>query len=176
MASDYGYNFGFTRSNESMRWSEGGYAVPALGTFLLGSVVEIDNANDGLMKQAAANAAPVPGVVGLLVQELEWDRSIYQSDANLLDSYQMGIGHNARLAVITGGAGVKFWVRNNAAITRIDGRNIPAREMVAIAGLVAGDDLVWDGAKFAKGTGAGVLARVLDVNPITNRVDAVLTA
>lgn len=176
MASSYGQNFGFTRSDESVRWSEGGYRVPAVGTFKLGTVVQVDPAAPGYLKQAGSNVAPAPGYVGLLVQELEWDRSIYESSVDTLDSWQMGTAKNSKLAVITAGSGTKFWVRNTLSQTRADGRVIAAVTMVTISGLAAGDVIGWDGSKFVEVSGGvtNALARVLSVNATTLRVDAVL--
>jgi hypothetical protein len=151
--SDYGLNFGFLRSDESSRSAaEGRYRTPKGSALLLGTMVEIDGANPGYLKQSAANAAPVTGFRGLLLQELDFERSIYESGPDAIDSFQKGVAKPNRLAVITSGAGTKVWFRNTNAISRVDGREIAARTMVALIGAVAvGDTLGWDGTKWARG-------------------------
>lgn len=180
MASDYGRNFGFRRSDESMRVAEGRYRTPATGSTLLqGTAVEIDTANPGRLKAAAANAPLVTGVSGLLIQELAWDRSIYESPADLLDSYSLNQTKKDRLSVMTSGAGVKVWLKNTPAETRADGRSIAAVTMVTLTGLAAGDKLGWDGSKFVEVNGSTVTEAwmtVLSVDSAAGRVEAVLNA
>ena len=61
------------------------------------------------------------------------------------------MGHAGRLALITGAAGVKIWVKNLTGVTRSDGRVLPTRTMYATTGTLAvGDSVGWDGAKFLK--------------------------
>ena len=70
MASDYGLNFGFRRSDESMATREGRFKTPAAGDpLLIGTAVEIDPATPGYLKASAAAAAAVSGLRGILVQE-----------------------------------------------------------------------------------------------------------
>lgn len=147
MASDYGLNFGFRRSDESMRVAEGRNRTPAGSSLVLGTAVEIDPANPGFLRQAAASAAPRTGVCGLLLQELDWDVSIY--DSPIMDSFDRGVAKGGRLSVITNGAGVKVWFRNTAQINRADGRVIPARSLVDFTGLALGSALLWNGTAWA---------------------------
>lgn len=156
MASDYGMNFGFRRSDESLRLSDGRYNTPAGSALLIGTAVEVDFAEDGYLKASAADAPLSVGVSGLLLQELDWDQSIYQNDPSLLDSYQKGTARADRRSVITSGAGVKVWFKNTAGETRADGRVIDAVDIVDLTGLAAGDELGWDGTSWAKVDGVGV--------------------
>lgn len=172
MASDYGLNFGFRRSDESVLNREGRLKVPTTGTFRLGSLVAFDPANPGYLKAAAANEVGEGGTVGLLVQEEIWDRSIYAPSR--IDSFYYGIARNNRLAVISSGAGAKVWLKNTGAQTRADGRSIAAVTMVDLTGVVVMDYLTWDGTKFVEGTQANSMLRVTLTNG-TDYVEAVLT-
>lgn len=154
MASDYGLNFGFLRSDESVRVSEGRFKTPVGSAIKLGTVVTIDADDAGYLKVADENAAPVAGVTGLLLQELDWDRSIYEADAMMVDSFMKGTAKADRLSIITGGAGTKVWFKNTAGQTRADGRVIAPVTMVDLTGVAVGDTLSWDGDKFVK-TGEG---------------------
>ncbi|HEY5051213.1 MAG TPA: hypothetical protein VII50_09960, partial [Acidothermaceae bacterium] len=131
MADDYGLNFGFRRSGESMSVREGRLSVPAggpvwpaAGSFHQGDFVTIDPASPGFLKLAPANTPAQTGVSGLLVQE---DPNLFDSIYNrigpgiLHDSYDLGRIINNRLAIIWAGAGVKFWVKNTLDVTRPDG-------------------------------------------------------
>jgi hypothetical protein len=174
MASDYGLNFGFRRSDESMRTSDGRLKTPATGTFRIGSLVTYDPATPGYLKAAAANEVGDGATVGLLLQEDAWDRSIYQTKH--LDSYSLGLALNNRNAVITSGAGTKVWFKNTAGSTRADGRVITAVTMVDLTGVAVKDYLTWDGAKFVKGAGpADSMLRVTVVDSANGYVEAVLT-
>lgn len=176
--SDYGLNFGFLRSDESSRSAaEGRYKTPVGSSLALGTMVEIDPATPGYLKAAGGNTAPVTGYSGLLLQELDFDRSIYESGADALDSFQKGVAKANRLAVITSGAGTKVWLRNTAGVTRADGRVIAARTMVdSPASLVVGDTLGWDGTKWVKNdvTTDEAVMKVTAVNATKLLVEAVL--
>lgn len=154
MASDYGLNFGFRRSDESMRIAEGRVKTPAAGApLLLGTAVELDPANEGFLRVAAADAVPRPGICGLLVQEEVWDRSLYGQQE--LDSFSLGVAKRNRLSVITNGDGTKVWFRNTPAQSRADGRQIDAVTMVTgIATVTVGTRLGWDGTFWAAVSGA----------------------
>lgn len=174
--SDYGRNFGFLRSDEHVRVSEGRFKTPVGSSLLLGTVVEIDPASAGYMKQSATNPTFITGYCGLLLQELAWDRSIYDAPADGLDSYQLGVAKADRLSIITGGHGVKVWYKNTASETRADGRAISARTMFTAAGVAVGDVLGWDGSKFVEVAG-GVTNAVMKVTEIDGAyVGAVLLA
>jgi hypothetical protein len=175
--SDYGLNFGFLRSDESSRSAaEGRFKTPVGSALLLGTLVEINPASAGYLKQSAANATPVTGYCGLLLQELDFDRSIYESDVDLIDSFQKGVAKPNRLAVITSGAGTKVWFKNTAGVTRADGRVISARTMATLASVVVGDHLGWDGSKWVESDGSTIphVMKVTDINATTARVEAVL--
>lgn len=153
MASDYGLNFGFRRSDESVRVSEGRVRTPATGAnLLLGTAVEINPAAPDFLRVAAANAKARTGICGLLLQEEVWDRTIYQSDR--IDSFSLGVALKNRLSVITNGAGTKIWLKNTASQNRADGRSIAAVTMFAAGSVAVGAKLGWDGTKwvFVDGT------------------------
>lgn len=154
MASDYGLNFGFRRSDESLRLSEGRFKTPVGSTLKLGTAVEIDPASAGYLKQSAANAVPVPGKSGLLLQEENHLRNTY--DTWGYDSFDMGIAQADKLSVITSGAGVKVWFKNTAGETRADGRVISAVTMFTAAGLAVGERLGWDGTKWVESDGSTI--------------------
>jgi hypothetical protein len=166
--SDYGLNFGFLRSDESSRSAaEGRFKTPAGSSLRLGTMVEIDPAAPGYLKASAANAEPVTGFSGLLLQELEWYRSIYESEADLVDTFMKGVAKPNNLAVITSGAGTKVWLRNTAAVTRADGRVINAVTMVTNpASLAVGDTLSWNATVWAKTDGATLTNPVMKVTAV----------
>ena len=147
MASDYGLNFGFRRSDESVRVSEGRIKTPSTGALLLlGTAVSADPTNPGYLVPAAANAPCVSGFTGLLLQEEVWDRSIYERDR--VDSFVLGIAKPNRLSIITTGAGTKVWFRNTTAQDRADGRHIDAVTMFTTASVAVGRGLAWNGTSF----------------------------
>ncbi len=144
--SDYGLNFGFRRSDESSRSAaEGRYRTPVGSALALGTMVQIDADNPGFLEQAPANTALQTGFSGLLLQELDFERSVYESEMGLVDSYMKGVAKANRLAVITSGAGTKVWYKNTPQINRADGRVVPARTMATITGLTVGAQLGWNG-------------------------------
>ena len=148
MASDYGLNFGFRRSDEVVRVSEGRLKTPKTGpALLIGTAVEIDPVNGGFLRVAPAGARPRPGTCGLLVQEEVWDRTIYQSSG--IDSFSYGVALPNRLSVVTTGAGTKVWYQNSGAQLRADGRSIAAVTMFLAAGVAVGQGLAWNGTQFA---------------------------
>lgn len=162
MASDYGYNFGFRRSDSEIRTAEGGYKTPASGTLLIGTAVEIDfAAADNRLKQSAAQASLRHGVSGVLLQELQQFPSIY--DPQVIDSTALGVAKPNQLSVITSGTGMKVWFKNTASVTRFDGKVIPAVNIVSLTGVAKGDTLGWNGTLWVKTTvAAEVWFRVLD--------------
>lgn len=138
MASNYGRNFGFRRSDESMAIREGRQKVPAAGTYRQGQPISIDEANPGWIRHTEAADAPVTGWTGLLVQEDAWDRSIYQS--SILETGDLGGVINNRLCTIWSGNGTKVWFKNTGAQLRADGRSIEAAELVDFTGGIAVGD------------------------------------
>jgi hypothetical protein len=147
MASDYGLNFGFRVSDETRRSSMGRVKTPATGpNLLLGSVVEIDPASAGYLRQGAANVHPRTGTCGLLVQEEIWDKPIYGPE--YLDSFSLGVAYPNRLSVITNGPGTKVWYKNTVAQTRADGRAISAVTIFLTASVAVGRGLAWNGTQF----------------------------
>lgn len=172
--SNYGLNFGFLRSDESSRSAaEGRFRTPVGSALRLGTMVEIDPANPGYLKASAAGTAFVTGFAGLLLQELDFERSIYESDVASMDSFSLGIAKPNRLAIITSGAGTKVWFRNTAGQTRADGRVISATTMAALTGVAVGDELGWDGTKWAE-TATNAAMKVTAVNTDKGLVEAVL--
>lgn len=167
--SDYGYNFGFRRSDESMRsGNEGRLKVPAAGTFHQGDVVTFDPANPGYIKMAAAATPIEPGFTGLLIQEDAWDRGVHGNQVATSQDLDQVI--NDRLCSIWTGAGLKIWLKNTPATAKAGQRARDARTVVTVAGLAIGDYIAWDGAKFVEAADATTaFARVT----LTNGVDYV---
>lgn len=150
MASDYGLNFGFRRSDESMAIREGRQKTPASGTaLLLGTAVQLDPANPGYLKQCAAAAVPVSGFTGLLVQEESHLGSVFEASNFGHDSYDLGTAKKNQLSTIWSGDGTKVWFRNTAAYDRGD-RSKAAVNMVTLTGVSIGDKLGWDGSKWVE--------------------------
>jgi hypothetical protein len=176
MASDYGLNFGFRRSDESVAVREGRLKTPLAGTFRLGSLVQFDATSVGYLMAAPASAWGEGASVGLLVQEEIWNRSIYET--NHLDSFGLGKAYNNRPSVIVAGAGTKVWFKNTAASTRADGRVIAAVTMVDFTTppVVMGY-LTWDGTQFTPvgATAANSMLRTTWVDAVNLTVEAVLT-
>lgn len=175
MASDYGLNFGFRRSDETVRVSEGRFKTPVGGSALmLGTAVQVDPATPGYMKVCAANAPLVTGFSGLLVQEEIQFRGLYELD--ILDSFGLGVAKKDRLSVITSGPGTKVWLKNGASQTRVDGRSISAVNIWVTTGVGLGDYLGWNGTAWAKTTTAVEQWMVVtNVNTSAGYVEAVLT-
>lgn len=173
MASNYGLNFGFLRSSEEVRVAEGRHKVPAAASWVLGTAVEIDPAVPGYLKQSAANAVPVTGYAGLLLQELDMFRGIYESDVNLMDSFQYGLAKPANLAIVTNGAGTKVWYKNTAAQTRADGRVIAARTMFLTTNMAVGAEIGWNGTAWAEAA-TGKYMKVTAYNATALYFEAVL--
>jgi hypothetical protein len=154
-ASVYGRNFGFRRSDETLRVTEGRFKTPATGAqLLLGTAVQIDPANPGYLRACDANATLVPGFAGILTQDEFHLPSIYQPQ--VIDSYYLGVAKLNRLSVINTGDGVKVWFQNTAAQTRPDGRVIAAVTLITTSGLVVGDQFGWDGTKWAEVNGTTI--------------------
>ena len=183
MASDYGLNFGFRRSDESMRVSEGRVRTPADADLQLGTCVEIDPADPTYLRQGAANVAARTGICGLLLQEEVMFRSIYEQDG--VDSYDLGVAKRDKLSVITSGPGVKVWFHNTPAEQRADGRAISAVTIFDFvndgAGVahtpVVGDQVGWDGAKWVVVDGATVTEAHMEITYVdvaNSRVECVL--
>ena len=180
MASDYGLNFGFRRSDESLRVAEGRFKTPTgeAGEMLLGSWVEIDpNETDGplgsgRLRQAAAGVEPRPGICGLLLQEEIMIRSLYEHEQ--VDSFQIGVSKPDKLSVITNGPGVKVWFRNTPQQDRADGRVIPAVTIVDLTGVSVGTGLEWDGTQWVAADAGGVHMEVTFVDTDNEFVEATL--
>jgi hypothetical protein len=151
MASDYGLNFGFRRSDESMATREGRLKTPVGSALKLGTAVEQDAAT-GYLKQCSANAAPLSGIHGLLVQEEIHIRSVYE--ASDVDSFNLGVARPDKLSAVWSGQGVKVWFKNSASQTRADGRSIGAVTIVDVSNVAVGDGLGWDGTKWVKSDGS----------------------
>lgn len=172
MASDYGLNFGFRRSDESLSVREGRFKTPAGSSLKLGTAVEIDPASPGYLKQSAANAAPVPGKSGLLVQEENHIPGLFEVPGH--DSLDLGVAEADKLSVIWSGSGVKVWFRNTDAYSRA-GRTKGAVEMVTEAGLTVGERLGWDGSKWVESDGSTIPHWLTVTAVSTDYVEAVLS-
>lgn len=158
MASDYGLNFGFRRSDESMSVREGRFKTPAGSALRIGTAVEIDPASPGYVKAVSSgrkNVTPLTGVFGLLVQEEAHIRGTFESLG--YDSLDAGVAQADKLSVIWCGAGVKVWFRNNASSTRADGRAVAAVTMIDVSGLAVGDPIGWDGTTWVKSDGGSTV-------------------
>ena len=173
MASDYGLNFGFRRSDESMATREGRFKTPVDADPLLlqGSAVMIDAAVPGYMKQAPADTAPLSGLTGLLVQEESHLFSAFEEHGH--DSYSLGRAKNDQLSVIWAGVGTKVWFRNTPARSRF-GRNSEAVQMVDLTGVGVGDSLGWNGAMWVK-SDVDTAGWLTVTNVSTDYCEAVLT-
>lgn len=148
MASNYGLNFGFRRSDETLRVSAGRYRTPLTGApLLIGTAVEIDPANPGFLRVPAAGTPARPGTCGVLVQEEDFLPSIYEVSG--ADSFSKGVAKKGRLSVISTGAGSKVWFKNTTAQSRWDGRQVPGVNLVDLAGASVGDFLGWNGTRWA---------------------------
>jgi hypothetical protein len=154
MASDYGLNFGFRRSDESMAVSEGRFKTPAGGSALkLGTAVEIDAATPGYVKASANAAAPVTGVHGLLVQEDSHIFTIYEKGWK--DTSDLGTAKKDTLCIIRGGAGTKVWLKNTAQTTSPDGTVVAAVTMFTQGSIAVGEKLGWNGTVWVENAVAG---------------------
>jgi hypothetical protein len=151
MASDYGLNFGFRRSDESMSTAEGRFKTPVGGSALkLGTAVEIDPASEGYVKTSATATTPRTGFHGLLVQE----------DAHLFDYYarpwkdsaDLGVATKNTLCIIRSGAGTKVWLKNTAQTTSGDGTVTAAVNMFTQGSIAVGDTLTWNGTLWVEAT------------------------
>lgn len=173
MASDYGLNFGFRRSDEHLRTgTEGRMTVPATGTFTQGDLVSIDPANPGFMKLAAANAPIQPGFTGLIIQENAWDFPLHSNQ--IVSTRDLNVVYNSQLAAIWTGAGLKIWLKNTAARNVRGQRALAQVTKFTISGLIIGDYIGWDGAKYVEvSTEATAVAQVTLTNG-TDYIEAVL--
>lgn len=173
MASDYGLNFGFRRSDESMATREGRFKTPATGTALLiGTAVELDPANPGYLKQCAAGATAVSGLRGVLVQEESHISGVFETGLLGHDSLDLGTAKKDQLSVMWAGVGTKFWFRNTDAYAR-GTRSKDAVDMVVLTGVTVGDQLGWNGTAWAEATGAAAWLTVTNV--ATDYCEAVCT-
>lgn len=151
MASDYGLNFGFRRSDETNATREGRSKTPATGNpLLLGSAVMLDSAAAGYLKQCPANTAPVTGLTGLLVQEESHLAGIFTTPGYGLghDSLDLGLAKLDQLSVMWGGPS-KVWFKNTPAYSR-GSRSKGAVSIWTPTGVGVGDGLGWNGTKWIK--------------------------
>ena len=176
MASDYGLNFGFRRSDESFSVREGRFRSPAGAGLLQGSLVQIDPAEPGYLKQADAGVAGVTGLVGLLVQEENHIGTVFEAAPFLgHDSLDLGTAKADAPTVMWSGAGVKVWLKNTPAYSR-GNRSKDAVEICDLTGVTVGLSLGWDGDKYvlADGTTVKPLMTVTHLSG-SDYVEAVLT-
>lgn len=172
MASDYGLHFGFRRSDETYRVAEGRFRTPATGaSLLIGTCVEIDPANPGYVRPAAANAPARTGICGVLLQE-EFDVSIFE--VGEVDSYMRGTAKKNRLSVITNGPGMKVWFKNVTGLNRADGRVTNSVNIVDLTGVTVGSQLGWNGTRWAVAASpAAAHFEVTEVDPAKGYCEAV---
>ena len=176
MASDYGLNFGFRRSDESMATREGRFKTPAAGTALLiGTAVEIDPATPGYLKACAASALPVTGLRGLLVQEESHLGSIFEASPYLgHDSIDLGTAKKDQLSVMWAGVGTKVWFKNTAAYAR-GTRSKAAVNFVDLTGVAVGESLLWNGTRWASADATPTAAWLTVTALSTDYCEAVVT-
>lgn len=158
MASDYGLNFGFRRSDESNATREGRYKTPVDGSVvLIGHAVQIDPASAGYLKKCAADADPVTGLTGLVVQEESHiQASVFASPGVGLaghDSIDLGAAKADQLSTMWGGPS-KIWFKNTPAYSR-GSRTKAAVTMFVAAGVAVGDKLGWNGTRWAESSTHG---------------------
>lgn len=172
MASDYGRNFGFRRSDESMlSGREGRLRVPATGTYLQGDLVTFDPANPGFIKKADANTPIEPGYTGFLIQEDAWDLPLHGDQ--VMNSWALGQVKNARLCAIWTGAGIKTWMRNTDASQLIGGVAHAAVTRFTMGSLVIGDYLGWDGTKYVEVASAATAVARVTLSDAAKYIEAV---
>ncbi|GAB3863372.1 hypothetical protein GCM10028801_30840 [Nocardioides maradonensis] len=172
MASDYGLNFGFRRSDENNATREGRLKTPVGSAFLIGTAVEIDPASAGYLKQSAANAAPVTGKSGLLVQEESHMFGLF--DVQDHDSIDLGTAKADKYSIVWSGPGTKVWMRNTAAYSK-GGRTKAAVNIVDTTSVAVGDRLGWNGTKWVKSDGSTTPHWLTVTAVSTGYVEAVIT-
>lgn len=152
MASNYGLNFGFRRSDETMAVAEGRFKTPASGSpLLLGTAVEVDPSSAGYVKQSASGTKPVPGYRGLLVQEDAFIFGIYEKQWK--DTSDLGVATLNGRCIIYAGAGTKVWFANTTTQTYPDGHQVAGVTMVtSLDSLSVGNYLTWTGSAWAAST------------------------
>lgn len=172
MASDYGLNFGFRRSDESVATREGRFKTPVDSALLIGTAVEIDPAVPGYIKQCGANPAPLSGIHGLLVQEENHLPELFDVPGH--DSLDLGTAKPDKHSVIWAGVGSKVWFRNTAEYSR-GGRTKAAVTVVDLTGVAVGDQLGWDGSKFVKADDGTTVTAWMSVTSVsTDYCEAVI--
>lgn len=135
--SNYGLNFGFMRSDESIRRAEGRYRTPKGAALPMGTLVTIDFANPGFLRKAAAADVALPaGMVGVLSQETSHLPRLGQ--APLLDTADYGTALADEQSEMSYGAGTKIWLANTPQRDR-GYKVFPAVTMWT--GLTAGDEV-----------------------------------
>jgi hypothetical protein len=175
MASDYGLNFGFRRSDESMATREGRFKTPATGNALLmGTAVEIDAANPGFLKPCAASALPVTGLRGLLVQEENHLMGVFETGLLGHDSLDLGTAKKDQLSVMWAGPGTKVWFKNTGAYSR-GTRSKAAVQMVDLTGVAVGEGLLWNGTRWASSDATLAATWLTVTNVSTDYCEAVVT-
>jgi len=173
MASDYGFNFGFRRSDESMRsGTEGRLKVPATGTFKQGDLVTFDPANPGYIKKAAANSPIEAGFTGLLIQEDAWN--IPLNGNQVINTQDLDVVWNDALCAIWTGAGLKIWLKNTAATANRGQRARAAVTKFTMGTLVIGDLIAWDGSKYVETADPTVAVGRVTLSNATDYIEAVL--
>lgn len=173
MASTYGDNFGFRRSDESMAVREGRFKTPASGDPLrIGTAVEIDPDEPGYMKASAAATDPQVGFHGLLVQEEDHISELRDVPGRTSDDY--GFAKRDKYSIIWSGRGTKVWFKNTPEKVGFDGYTHDAVDMGTFTGVEVGDLLTWNGTKWVATASANAWMKVTAVSDAADYVEAVL--
>lgn len=167
----YGRNFGMRSFENIVR--VGRFRAPAGGTpFRIGAPITIDEANAGLVKEAA-DAQGLSGS-GLAVFEHIQNKSDALTTAHDDPYDKVPLGQYVQ---IVSGKGAKVWFRNTAAKTLYDGRVRAAVTMIStsLASVAPGDRLTPNGTggfKKANGTSEAEWFVVEQVNATSGLVEA----
>lgn len=171
----YSRNFGMRSFENIVR--DGRFRAPKTGTpFKIGSPVQLDPDNPGLLRQAPAGAAPGQNC-GLVIFEHIQNKSDQLTTVHDSPYDQVPLGQYAQMAH---GQGSKYWFMNTDDKVLYDGRVQAAGGILAdgldVSTLKPGDGLVVvaDG-RLDKGAAADAWLIVEQANPSTGRVEARLT-
>lgn len=176
MASSYGRNAGFRRSDDGGVVHEGLYKTPTGTRLRQLSPVSRDDSTTEYLKVHPNATAPVSGHDGLLVQEEDMIPTIYDNLPGRVTS-DFGLAYADRRSGMWSGKGLKVWFKNTASQTSHDGTVVAAVTMVNLTGVAKGDYLKVTGGIFVKATNAADSAwmQVSAVNTAAATVEAILT-
>jgi len=166
----YGRNFGMRDFTNVIR--SGRFRTPSTGSaFRIGSAVQLDPANAGLMKACADGAAPT-AESGIVVYEHIQNKSDALTTAydSPYDLVPLGV-----YAQIVHGPGVKVWFKNTPLKTLYDGRTRAAVTMVNptdLSSVAPGDTLIPHGDGTWSESSTTPWFEVTHVNAATGLVEA----